>query len=108
MSSLVLCGPGTVLTGASLTALTVMVTVSVSESALPRAAVALVVGDDLQAGRAVEVGGGVNARPFRAALMLAIVPVKVIVASAVPSPAVNVRPVVPLSVIVPLVAVSVT
>ena len=35
VSSLVVCAPGTVFTGASLTALTVMVTVSVSVSAPP-------------------------------------------------------------------------
>ena len=40
--------------------------------------------------------------------MLAIVPVKVIVASAVPSPVVNVRPAMPDSVMVPFVPVSVT
>ncbi len=39
--------------------------------------------------------------------MLAIVPVKVIVASAVPSPVVNDKPARPESVSVPLVAVSV-
>ena len=41
-------------------------------------------------------------------LMFAIVPVNVIVPSAVPSPTLKLRPVMPLSVIVPLVAVSVT
>ena len=40
--------------------------------------------------------------------MLATVPLKVIVASAVPSPAVKLRPVIPLRLIVPLVAVSVS
>ena len=46
--------------------------------------------------------------PSRAALMSVMVPVKVMVASAVPSPVTKVRPVVPASVNVPLVAVSVT
>src|SRR5204863_36358 len=47
-------------------------------------------------------------KPFSAALMLASVPVKVIVPSAVPSPTVNDKPAVPLRVITPLAAVSVT
>jgi hypothetical protein len=51
---------------------------------------------------------GVKLIPFKAVLMLAMVPVKVIVASAVPSPTVKLRPLVPLRVSVPLVAVSVT
>ena len=38
---------------------------------------------------------GVNVNPFSAVLMAAMVPRKVIVASAVPSPAVKLRPVVP-------------
>ena len=46
--------------------------------------------------------------PARAALMFASVPVNVIVASAVPSPVLKLSPVRPLSVSVPLVAVSVT
>ena len=51
---------------------------------------------------------GVKVMPLRAVLMLAMVPVKVIVASAVPSPTVKARPAVPESVNVPLVTVSVT
>ena len=51
---------------------------------------------------------GVKLIPLSAALILAMVPVKVIVASAVPSPTVKARPLVPLSVNVPFVAVSVT
>ena len=46
--------------------------------------------------------------PARAALTLDKVPVKTIVASAVPSPVVKVRPVMPERVIVPLLAVRVT
>src|SRR6188472_1167718 len=55
-----------------------------------------------------KLAGGVNDKPFNAALMAAMVPVKVIVVSPVPSPAVNVRPAIPLSEIVPLLPVSVT
>ena len=51
---------------------------------------------------------GAKLRPSKAALMLAIVPVKVIVESDVPSPALKVRPVVPFRVTAPLVAVKVT
>ena len=46
--------------------------------------------------------------PFRAALMAASVPVKVMLASPVPVPAEKARPAVPARVSVPLVAVSVT
>src|SRR2546428_45419 len=56
----------------------------------------------------LKFGVGANDRPSSAVLMLAIVPVKVIVASAVPSPEENVSPLVPGSVITPLVPVSVT
>ena len=51
---------------------------------------------------------GVKVIPFSRLLMFARVPVKVMVASAVPSPTRNVSPAVDASVIVPLVPVSVT
>src|SRR6478672_4277879 len=50
---------------------------------------------------------GLNAMPLSAVFTLASVPVKTIVASAVPSPVVNDNPAVVLSVIVPFVAVNV-
>ncbi len=64
----------------------------------------------------VKPAAGVNVMPFRAALTFTSVPRKVIVASAVPSPApvpfasvkLKLKPLVPLSVSVPLLAVSVT
>jgi hypothetical protein len=70
---------------ASFTALTVMFTVSVSLCA-PPAGVAQVAGRDLHRCGAVVVRGARMPLPPGAALMLAMVPVNVIVASAVPSP----------------------
>ena len=51
---------------------------------------------------------GLKLRPSSAALIAACVPLKVMVASAVPSPVVNVRPAVPASVSAPLVPERVT
>ena len=51
---------------------------------------------------------GLNDRPLRAVLIAAMVPLKVIVGSAVPSPVVKARPVVPPSVTFPLVPARVT
>ena len=104
-SSLMVCAPGTVLTGASLTALTVMATESLSvrappEPVLPRSLVATVM---LAAPLKLPVGA--NTRPLRAVLMLARLPVTVTVP--VPLP-LTVRPAVPARVSTPLVAVSVT
>src|ERR1044072_6158379 len=89
-----------------------MLTVSVSVFAppdplLPRSFVVMV-----KVAAPLKPSVGVKLMPFKAALMLLIVPWNVIVASAVPSPLhppqPKFRPLVPLSVNVPLVAVSVT
>ena len=101
--------PGRVFTGASLTRIDRdghRVGVRLRAAG---AGVALIVGDDA-AGWPHRCSWQVGAklRPFRAVLMLASVPVKVMVASAVPSPVVKVSPAVPARVSVPLVPVSVT
>src|SRR5215510_4759409 len=104
-SSLMVCAPGTVLTGASLTAFTVMATESLSPRAPPEPVLpwSLVVTVRLAAPLKLPVGA--NTRPLRAVLMLAKLPV--IVTVAVPLP-LTVRPEVPARVSVPLVAASVT
>src|SRR5262247_4124590 len=104
-SSLMVCAPGTVLTGASFTALTVMATESLSLRAPPEPVLpwSLVVTVRLAAPLKLPVGA--NTRPLRALLMLARLPVTVTVA--VPLP-LTVRPEVPASVSTPLVAAKVT
>src|SRR5882724_6004307 len=104
-SSFMAWATGTVFTGASLMALTVMATVSVSPSAPPEPVLprSLVVTVRLAAPLKLPVGA--NTRPLRAVLMLARVPVTVTVP--VPLP-LTVRPAVPASVSTPLVAASVT
>src|SRR5882724_5567837 len=104
-SSFMAWATGTVLTGASLTALTVMATVSTSvwappEPVLPRSLVVTV-----RLALPLKLPVGANTRPLRAVLMLARLPVTVTVP--VPLP-LTVRPAVPASVSTPLVAASVT
>src|SRR5262252_9545368 len=104
-SSFMVCAAGTVLTGASLTALTVMATESTSVSGPPEPVLpwSLVVTVRLAAPLKLPVGW--NTRPLRAVLMLARLPVTVTVP--VPLP-LTVRPVVPARVSTPLVAAKVT
>ena len=104
-SSFMVCAAGTVFTGASLTALTVMATVSVSVWAPPEPVLpwSLVVTVRLAVPLKLPVGW--NTRPLRAVLMLASVPVTVTVP--VPLP-LTVRPEVPARVSTPLVTASVT
>src|SRR5215468_5795452 len=104
-SSFMVWAAGTVLTGASFTALTVMVTESVSLSGPPEPVLpwSLVVTVRLAAPLKLPVGW--NTKPFSAVLMLARLPVTVIVP--VPLP-LTVRPVVPARVSTPLVAAKVT
>src|SRR5882724_6423846 len=104
-SSFMAWAAGTVLTGASFTALTVMATVSTSvwappEPVLPRSLVVTV-----RLAAPLKLPAGWNTRPLRAVLMLARVPVTVTVP--VPLP-LTVRPAVPDSVSTPLVAANVT
>ena len=85
---------------------TVIVTVSVSLRVpplpvLPRSLVTI-----LRLAAPVKLVVGLKLRPARAALMLPMVPVNIIVASAVPSPALKVRPAMPDSVVTPLVLTS--
>jgi hypothetical protein len=108
-SSSVACGPGTVFTGGSLSALMLTVTVAESVSAppeplLPRSLTAM----STAAPPALKFDVGWNTIPCSAALMFASVPVKVIVPSSFPSPCVKLRPVVWLSVILPWLPSSVT
>ncbi len=99
---------GTLLTGASFTAVTVMFTVSVSLKAppdpvLPKSLVTIWI-----LAAPLKLAVGVKLMPLSAALMLLIVPVITIVEFAVPLPVVKLSPVVPLKVIAPLAAVKVT
>ncbi len=85
-----------------------MVTESVSERAppepvLPRSLVVI-----SKPAVPLKLADDVNDRPLSAALILAIVPVKVIAASAVPSPTEKVNPPIPARLKVPLVPVRVT
>src|SRR5882672_10581155 len=104
-SSFMACATGTVFTGASFTALTVMATVSVSPSAPPEPVLprSLVVTVRLAAPLKLPVGA--NTRPFNAVLMLARLPVTVTVPVPLPE---TVRPAMPARVSAPLVAASVT
>src|SRR5215813_5260477 len=104
-SSFMVWAAGMLFTGASSTALTVMATESTSLSGPPEPVLpwSLVVTVRLAAPLKLAVGW--NARPLRAVLMLARLPVTVTVP--VPLP-LTVRPVVPASVSTPLVAASVT
>ena len=108
VSSAITWAPGTVFTGGLLTGRTVIATVSVSlwgppAPVLPRSLVV-----NLILAPPVKLAGGANCSPFRPALTAANVPVKVMVTSAVPSPAVKLSPAVPPRVRIPFVAASVT
>jgi hypothetical protein len=104
----VACAAGTVLTGAWLTAPTSTVIESVSDFGEPVPPAPKSVVPIWTVAMPWKAAVGENCRPLSAALTLASVPVKVIVASALPSPVLKLRPVSPLSVSVPLVAVRVT
>ena len=107
-SSLVVCGPGSVRVGASLTAFTLTVTAVEAVSGPPAPVLPRSSTVTATLAAPLKFAVGPNVKPSRAALMSAIVPVKTSVASFVPVPVVNVNPVVPLSDKVPSVAVSVT
>jgi len=92
--------PGTVSTGASFTAETVMPIVLLSVSLHPTG-VALIINTDIERIAAVEVGGAPVVDRGQRRITFAIVPVNTIDASLVPSPVVNVRPVVCARLIVP-------
>ena len=94
--------------GASFTETTVMAIVSSSVRGPPKPVLPWSLVMICRLAAPLKLGVGANDSPSSAALMLAMVPVKVIVASAVPSPVLKARPAVPLSVILPLVPFSVT
>ena len=93
-SSLVLCAPGTVLTGASFTPATFTVTVSVSCRAVPPLLPWSLVESVMEAVPA-KLADGANTVPLSAVLMAASVPVNTIEASPAPSPVEKVRPATP-------------
>ena len=107
-SSFMLCADGTVLSGASLTALTVMPTVSVSVNAPPEPVLPWSSVVSVRVTAPLKSAFGSNDMPSSAALMLAAVPVNVIVLSALPSPTVKLRPSVCARVKVPSLTPSVT
>ena len=102
------CVPGTVFTGASFTAVTVMFSTSTSVRAPPRPVLARSSVPIWRLAEPLKLAVGVKTSPSSAALMSAMAPVKTAFASAVPSPVVKVRPVVWLRLTVPLVTVSAT
>src|SRR5882724_5132421 len=104
-SSFMVCAAGAVLIGASLTALTVMATASVSPSAPPEPVLPRSLVVTVRLALPLKLPAGANTRPFNAVLMLARLPVTVTVP--VPLP-LTVRPDVPARVSTPLVAASVT
>src|SRR5882724_9205196 len=104
-SSFMACAAGTVLTGASFTALTVMATESVSPSAPPEPVLPRSLVVTVRLALPLKLPVGWNTRPFNAVLMLARLPVTVTVPVPLPE---TVRPAVPARVSTPLVAASVT
>src|SRR5882724_6416745 len=104
-SSFMAWAPGTVFTGASLTAFTVMATVSRSLSGPPEPVLPWSLVVTVRLAEPLKLPVGWNTRPLMAVLMLASVPVTV--TAPVPLP-LTVRPVVPARVSTPLVTASVT
>src|SRR5204863_276721 len=95
VSSLVVWAPGTVFTGASFTAVRWMVTVSVADLAPPVPVLPWSLVSRVKVSSPLWSAAGLYTTPFRAAFTADWVPVKVMVASLVPSPAVTLSPVVP-------------
>ena len=100
--------PGIPFTGASFTGVTVIATLSESDSGPPLPELPWSLTAMLSPTAAVESAAGVNVSPSKVALMSATVPVTCIMASSVPSPLLNVSPAMPARVSVPLVTESVS
>jgi hypothetical protein len=96
------------LTGASLTAVTVMLTESLSFFAPPAPVLPWSSVVSVKSAAPLKLAVGVKLRPFNAALTSASVPVKTMLASAVPSPVAKASPPLPASVSVPLVTLKET
>jgi len=94
VSSLTLCAPGTEFTGPSFTALTVIATESLSLLRPARTGCSLIVGGDLNGGAgAVVVRGGQEGQTVQGGVDVRHRPGEVIVASALPSPTLKLKPV---------------